>query len=128
MSLKTGVVILGHGSGAATNEANSEIYQLTSMIKPHIASSLVETAIMNRKSGMQSVTEAVEKVIVAGAQRVIIVPMFLANGIHVQKDIPAEAEALRQIYKNVDIQVSKHIGADRRIVDILLDRIREIDQ
>jgi sirohydrochlorin ferrochelatase len=51
--------------------------------------------------------------------------MFLANGMHIQSDIPEEIEVLRKKYPDVSITMTAHIGADPRIADILVERIKE---
>jgi sirohydrochlorin ferrochelatase len=124
--VKRGIVVLGHGSRASVGEANKVVFDISDIIKGKIAPDLVETAIMNEKSGLQTISEAVKKLIVRGADSIIIVPMFFANGMHIQQDIPAEINDLKRTFPAVRINMAGHIGADPRIADILLERIREV--
>jgi sirohydrochlorin ferrochelatase len=124
--MKLGIVVLGHGSRAAVGEANQVVFQITDIIKQRVGHDLVETAIMNRLSELQSIEEAVINLVAKGAGRVTIVPMFFANGMHIQHDIPEEIKALRDKFPGVGIDMAGHIGADPRIADILLERIREV--
>jgi len=124
--MKAGVVILGHGSRASVGEANQVVFQITEMIRERVGHGLVETAIMNRMSGLQTIEDAVEKLVGRGVLQITIAPMFFANGMHIQQDIPEEITLLRQKYPGVIIEMARHIGADPRIADILLERIREV--
>jgi sirohydrochlorin ferrochelatase len=124
--MKQGIVVLGHGSRASVGEANQVVFQITEIIKAKAGHDLVETAIMNRKSELQTIADAVKKLAVRGADNIVIVPMFFANGMHIQYDIPEEIEALKQELPNVTVTMAGHIGADPRIADILMERIREV--
>ncbi|MDR3565048.1 MAG: CbiX/SirB N-terminal domain-containing protein [Negativicutes bacterium] len=124
--MKPGIVILGHGSRAAVGEANQVVFQISDMIRERVGHDLVETAIMNRKSGLQTIEEAVDKLVSRGISQITIVPMFFANGMHIQQDIPEEISELRCKHPGIVISMARHIGADPRIADILLERIREV--
>ncbi len=123
--MKQGIVVLGHGSRASVGEANQVVFRVSDIIKDRVGHDLVATAIMNRKSELAGIEEAVADLVARGAGRIVVVPMFFANGMHIQYDIPAEIAALAGRYPGVAITMAPHIGADPRIADILLDRIRE---
>ena len=124
--MKQGIVVLGHGSRASVGEANQVVFQISGIIKEKVGHDLVETAIMNRKSELQTIEEAVRKLVARGADRIVVVPMFFANGMHIQHDIPEEIDSLASEFPGVSIAMAAHIGADPRIADILVERIREV--
>ena len=124
--MSLGIVILGHGSRATVGEANKIAFQVADLVKLQRANDLVETAIMNRDSGLQSIDEAVDKLVLAGARQVIIAPMFLANGMHIRSDIPTEISEIQAKYPQIVIKMATHIGADQRIADILVERIEAV--
>lgn len=123
--MSLGIVVLGHGSRASVAEANKVAFEVASMIKTKSGEKLVETAIMNRESGLAGIDEAVDKLIASGATSIIIAPLFLANGVHIQFDIPEEIAALEKKHPGISIKMAKHIGADSRLADILWERIQE---
>lgn len=123
--MSLGIIILGHGSRAIVGEANKVTFQITDMVKAKLQHSLIETAIMNRESGLQGISEAVAKLVAGGAKNIKIVPMFLTNGMHIKSDIPEEIVELSKKYPDVTISMTGHIGADPRIADILVERIQE---
>ena len=124
--MNTGIVVLGHGSRASLGDANQVMFQVAEQVKVKAGHDLVETAIMNRMSKSQCLEEAVEKLIARGAATITVAPMFFANGMHVQSDIPEEIAAIQAKHPGVVIKIANHIGADSRIADILLDRVREV--
>lgn len=124
--MKLGIIVLGHGSRACVGEANQVVFQVSDMIRERAGDALVETAIMNRMSGLQTIEQAVEKLINKGVGRITVVPMFFANGMHIQQDIPEEITELRKRHPGISITMAGHIGADARIADILMERIREV--
>ena len=123
--MSLGIVVLGHGSRASVAEANQVAFEVASLVKVKSGEQLVETAIMNRESGLAGIDEAVDKLIAGGATQIIIAPMFLANGVHIQSDIPEEIAVLESKYPSVPIKMAGHIGPDPRIADIIIERIRE---
>jgi len=124
--MRLGIVILGHGSRAAVGEANKITFQVADLVQLQRADDLVETAIMTRESGLQSIDEAVDKLVLAGVSQVIVAPLFLANGMHIRSDIPAEITKIQAKYPTVAIKMAAHIGADQRIADILMERIEAV--
>lgn len=124
--MKQGIIVLGHGSHASVGKSNQVIFQITDIIKARIDHELIETAIMNRQSGFQSMAEAVKILIDKGADKIIIAPMFFIKGTHVSRSIPEEIARLCVAYPHINITMAGHIGADPRIAEILLDRIKAV--
>lgn len=123
--MELGIVVLGHGSRASVAEANQVAFEIASMIQSRSKDILVETAIMNRESGLAGINDAVHKLVEQGAKKIVIAPLFLANGVHIQIDIPEEIAELQKVYPNIPIKMASHMGADARLADILWERIQE---
>ena len=119
--MKTAVILLGHGSQAdGGNDALSEVAR-----------------IVNEKGGIEvipaflqfcqpSLTEAVEKAIAEGAEKVIVSPYFLYMGNHVSRDIPEELDALSAKHPGVELVLTKHLGVHQKLAEIVLERIKGI--
>ena len=82
-----------------------------------------------------SIIGAVNSFIKKGMKKIVIVPLFFVPSLHVNEDIPTllglrggkprfGKEKLEQA-KDVEILYAKYIGADERLVDIVLDRAKE---
>lgn len=119
----TGIIILGHGSRA--EEANLALLEITEMVKKQLGSDNVEAAFLqfSQPDLDCAVTAMAEK----GITKIIVMPLFLYRGIHIQEDIPGELEQLKARYEGkVEIVFAGHLGIDPRIAEIAVDRIMEV--
>jgi sirohydrochlorin ferrochelatase len=123
--MKSGYIVLGHGSRASIGEANAMIFAVADRLKTKLGAGLVETAIINRDSALPGLQEGVLHLVAAGVQEIVIAPLFLAGGMHVRNGIPEEIARLQLQYPQLSIKLAEPLGADPRIADILLERIRE---
>lgn len=120
--LKLGIVLLGHGSRVP--EANQGLRELAAKVSRHFPGAAVEVGYLAH--GRPNVEEAVAAVVERGVQEVLVVPLFLFDGMHVQRDIPRHLEALGQRYPGLRLRCTPSLGADRRIAEIVVERIREV--
>jgi len=121
MSIKTGVIVLAHGSKVRTG--NEGLFKIVEMLRAMEKWDMVEAGFLQlAKPGL---TEVVEDLIGRGANRVVVMPLLLFSGNHVLKDIPEEIEQERKKFPDVDFCYAKNIGADERIALIASDRIEE---
>ncbi|GAW91521.1 sirohydrochlorin chelatase [Calderihabitans maritimus] len=119
---KTAIVILGHGSRAA--EANQGLYEIADIVRNRCGLP-VEAAFMSH--GKPDLTTAIDRVIVSGAEKVVVVPLFLFSGIHVKKDIPEVLKKEQERLGNkARLIYAQSLGADPRIAEIVIDRIKEV--
>ncbi len=118
-----GILILAHGS--RRQETDAILNSLTEKVKQKTGESLIMPAYLQFSE--QSLEVGVEKLIEKGADRIKVIPMFLFDGIHVTQDIPEELHAIMAKHPGVEIQMSKHLGDDDRIADIIADRISSLE-
>ncbi|WP_456473144.1 sirohydrochlorin nickelochelatase [Methanocaldococcus sp.] len=138
------LVLVGHGSRLPYSK--ELLVKLAEKIKEKNIFPIVEIGLMEFNE--PTIPQAVKKAIERGAKKIIVVPVFLAHGIHTTRDIPKmlglieddnghheeehhhghhhhhhhhEHEKL-EIPEDVEIIYRKPIGADDRIVDIIIDR------
>lgn len=124
--MKRGIVILAHGSRAEVPEANQILLQMVEMVKTKTNGENVRPAYMNSRSPGPHLAQAVAALVAEGYREIIIAPWFLTNGLHIQQDIPEILAELRVSYPQIKIELARPLGADSRLADILLDRIREV--
>ncbi|PKM41680.1 MAG: cobalamin biosynthesis protein CbiX [Firmicutes bacterium HGW-Firmicutes-8] len=120
--MKTAVIVLGHGSKAP--QALETLRRYGEMVRTASGCEIVEVASL--QFNKPDLPEALHSAIKSGAARVIITPLFLYNGIHMQEDIPAVLAEEKAKNPGVEIILANNLGADNRIVDIVLDRIKEV--
>ena len=125
MSIKTGVIVLAHGSKVKTG--NEGLFSIVEILRTMRKWDMVEAGFLQlAKPGL---TDVVADLVSRGASRVVIMPLLLFSGNHVLKDIPEEIENERKKYPNVEFCYAKNIGADEGIALIASDRIDEaVDQ
>jgi len=116
------IIVLGHGSKAP--QALETLKTYGEMVKSKTRCEIVEIASL--QFNKPDLSEALGSVIMAGASKIVIVPFFLYNGIHMQKDIPEVISAEKEKNPEVEIILANHLGADHRLVDIVVDRIEEV--
>ncbi|MHB1652028.1 MAG: sirohydrochlorin chelatase [Desulfitobacteriaceae bacterium] len=118
--METEIILLGHGSRRA--EANQGLVQVAEKVA-NILNRPVSPAFMSHES--PSLPQAVREKAINGAQRVIIMPLFLFQGMHVTVDIHEEVAEVRKEFPEVEIVFSKALGADDAIASLASVRIKE---
>lgn len=124
--MRRGIVLLGHGSRARVDEANILLLEMVEKFKQQTGAEQVAPAWMNTKSGRPGLVQAASGLVEEGCQEVIIVPWFLTDGLHIREDVPTMMVHLEQSFPWVRFALAKPLGADVRLVDILLERIQEV--
>lgn len=118
--MKTEIILLGHGSRRA--EANQGLLIVAEKVS-HLLGQPVTPAYMAHDR--PSLPEAVKAKIQDGADRIIIMPLFLFRGIHVSVDIHEELGEIREQHPDVKIIYTKELGADDGIASLATLRIKE---
>jgi sirohydrochlorin ferrochelatase len=72
-----------------------------------------------------SIPEGIDICVAEGAKRIILLPYFLHLGNHVQKDLPGYVKKSRQLYPDVIISLSSHLGFHQKLVEIADERLFE---
>jgi len=119
--MKRGIIVLGHGSKA--QEANQAFLQLTALFQAKNHQDVVEPAFLQLSP--PDLAAAMGKIVAQGVKQIVICPVFLFPGNHIQEDIPAELEKERAKYPEVEIVQAGHMGVDERILEILYARVEE---
>ncbi|KYC45610.1 MAG: Sirohydrochlorin cobaltochelatase [Candidatus Methanofastidiosum methylothiophilum] len=123
-----GAILVGHGSRLNYNK--ELLIKLSETFKEYFDGKIIEIGFMemNTPKIMDAIRSAVKK----GADELYIVPVFLAKGIHTTEDIPNEVGGFQSGKSFMDLDGKKvkliycePIGPDRRIAEILWDRVKE---
>ncbi len=121
MNIKTGVIVLAHGS--KVRSGNEGLFKIVDILRGMEKWDMVEAGFLQlAKPGLK---EVVEDIVGRGAKRVVVMPLLLFSGNHVLKDIPEEIDNERKKFPDVDFCYAKNIGPDERIAQIVNDRIEE---
>jgi len=75
----------------------------------------------------KSLVNFAQKVHLHGFSKIKVFPLFLAPGVHVQKDIPLEiSSAIKQIDNGVTVELSIFLGKYSGMVQLLADKFSEL--
>ena len=136
---KVGVLLVGHGSRLPYGK--DVVSQIADMYREK-EGKLVEVGFMNMSK--PSIPEAINILAQKGAEKIIITPVFLAHGVHTTEDIPRilglkdaneskahghshdhDHEEEVEIDFKGEIIYTEPLGADRRIAEIINDRVND---
>lgn len=117
-----GVVILAHGS--RRQESDIILDSLAKKVTKMAGSQPIVSAFLQFSE--RSLDKAVESLVKDGVKRITVVPMFLFDGVHVTEDIPEALAVIEGQYPEISIRMSRHLGDDDRIAQIILDRMHSI--
>jgi len=119
------VVLIGHGSTLPYNKEVLE--ELGKRIEMREIYKTVRVAFMQLNS--PNIEDVLRDLAEEGTKKIVAQPVFLADGVHTTEDIPEKLKIAFEgpwanLGRDVKLVYAKPIGADERIVDILLDRLK----
>jgi len=119
--LKTGVIVLAHGS--KVKSGNEGLFKVVEMLRAMGKWDMVAACFLQlAKPGL---SEGVKNIVEKGAENIVVMPLLLFSGNHVLKDIPDEIENEKRKYPEIQFFYARNLGADERIAQIAADRIDE---
>lgn len=115
-----GVLILAHGS--RVDSTKNVINTVVDMVREKITDIPIVIAYMEFCE--EDIESGIAKLVNMGVTDIKAVPYFLFDGIHIREDIPGEINEILKKYPDVKVTMGKTLGADRRLAEILIDRIK----
>ena len=119
---KVGLILIGHGSKLPHNRENLE--KLAEIMRKHSNFKIVEISFMVRNT--PTIPEAIDTVVKKDAKKIVLVPAFLAQGVHTTQEIPELIEVKSKeselSSKGVKLFYGEPIGADECIAVILEEK------
>lgn len=117
-----GLILIGHGSKLPHNRENLE--KLAAILRSRGNFKTIEIAFMIRDT--PTVNDAVDSIAEKGVSKIVLVPVFLAPGIHTTEDIP-ELIGLKEKEpqlkeKGIELLYGEPLGSDERIAEILEEK------
>ncbi len=120
--MKTGIILLVHGSRLP--EAQATLHILKELVAQESHYDLVEGASL--QFNQPDLPAALATMAARGMERVVVVPLFLSQGVHMKKDIPDLLAKEQARYPQMDIVMTNNIGAHRKLAEIIMERIQEV--
>lgn len=115
------ILLVDHGSRRAV--ANELLGQIAERLRERTPSCVVEIAHM--EMAPPSVAAGIAACAAAGANEIVVLPYFLGPGRHTSETIPTLVEEAARAHPDLDIRIASPLGIHPRLVDVILDRVRE---
>ncbi|MBC7074695.1 MAG: precorrin-8X methylmutase [Syntrophomonadaceae bacterium] len=116
---KQGVLLLGHGS--RLESANECLFELAELVQGYLRTRVFPVFFQFRQPSLE---EGVSQLIKEGIKKIIIVPVFLFPGVHVNEDLPQAIARLHAKLKGeIQLHITPVLGPDPRIAEILAEKV-----
>jgi sirohydrochlorin ferrochelatase len=119
--MKQALLLVAHGS--RQDEANEDLRQVAADLRRLGGFDIVEESFL--ELAQPTIAAAGASCVQQGATRVVLVPYFLAAGVHVQKDLTFYRDELSRGFPKVDFRLAAPLGRDPLLLEILITRARE---
>ncbi|HJZ10523.1 MAG TPA: sirohydrochlorin nickelochelatase [Acidobacteriota bacterium] len=116
------LVLIGHGSKLPHNREN--LVKLAEILRKKSQFKTVEISFMVRNT--PTIPQAIESIVKRGIKKIVLVPAFLAAGVHTEQEIPemiglkGEESAFKA--RGIELLYGEPLGADERIADIIEEK------
>lgn len=114
------IVLLGHGSRVAGAGQNME--KVARKLAEQSGKRVV-TAYMSRLG--PHFPETLANLVEEDIRRVMVIPYFLNDGLHIVLDIPEMMQEEAAKYPGVELVLGQNLGFDNTLVDLVQKRIKE---
>ena len=118
VAMRTALIVIDHGSRQSA--ANRIVVEVAAKVRARRPGQIVEHAHMEMAS--PSLAEAVLACLDQGAERIWVLPYFLAPGLHTRETIPARVAEAAARHSDVEFEVREALGVHEKLVDVLLER------
>jgi sirohydrochlorin ferrochelatase len=115
------IILMGHGSRVP--EAGKDMEEVAQRLKDKYGYPRVEICFVSRLG--PHFPEIFEKCVNQGAQKVLAIPYFLHEGLHLLLDIPEMMQKEAKRFPHVKLILGRSLGFDEGLVDLVERRIEE---
>jgi sirohydrochlorin ferrochelatase len=115
------LLLLAHGS--RSKKSNLEVINLAEKIKNNCSGNYDTIHPAFLELSTPTIPEGIKLCVDDGASSIVVLPYFLNSGRHVLEDIPNQINEIKKYYPNVSVDIAPHIGASKRMVDVLMSSI-----
>ena len=119
---KVGLILIGHGSKLPHNRENLE--KLADILRKRSKFKIVEIAFMIRNT--PTIPEAIDALAVKGVSKIVLIPAFLAPGVHTTQEIPeligVKEKEPQLRAQGIELVYGEPLGSDERIAEVLEEK------
>lgn len=121
MTVRSGIVLFGHGARAPEWAAPME--RARDRLRSQAAADEVELAFLEFMA--PTLPEALDELAQRGIARIEVIPMFLAQGGHLKRDLPALLDEARVRHPQLDIRLAPAVGEAESVIAAMADYAAE---
>lgn len=115
--MKTAILLFAHG--ARDPEWASPMRRVQAAIQARAPGETVELAFLEFMS--PNLVECATLLIAQGAEKIVILPMFIAQGGHLKREVPEILEQLRSTWPQVEFSLGRAIGEEEAVVQVMAE-------
>ena len=113
--MTTALILFAHG--ARDPDWANPMRRVQAAIRQRVSDMSVELAFLEFLT--PTLPESVAQLVVQGADKIVVMPMFIARGGHLKNDLPGIIEVLRSTYPAVEFSLGGAIGEDESVVQAM---------
>jgi sirohydrochlorin cobaltochelatase len=110
--MTTAIILFAHG--ARDPEWANPLRRVQAAIRQQAGEMPVELAFLEFMA--PSLPECAATLIAGGANNILVVPMFIAQGGHLKRDVPEMLALLRSTHKNAQFSLAGAIGENEAVI------------
>lgn len=111
------LILFGHGARDA--RWREPFDRLASLWKVQHPDTLVELAFLELME--PSLERAIASLVNAGAQAIVVVPVFFGQGGHLRNDFPVLLSACRETFPHITLSATPAVGEDDAVLQAIVD-------
>ncbi|UCV19815.1 sirohydrochlorin chelatase [Ferribacterium limneticum] len=120
--MTTALILFAHG--ARDPEWANPMRRVQAAVRQRMTGVPVELAFLEFMA--PTLPDCAAGLIAQGADKVVVMPMFVARGGHLKKETPEMIEALRSTYPNVEFSLGNAIGEHELVVQAMATAALEV--
>lgn len=120
----TALLLIAHGSRHAP--ANDDLHALVERLSAKGDYPIVEASFLELAD--PDIAAGGARCVARGARRVLMVPYFLATGMHLTRDLVDARDALRRRHPGVEFRLGPALGPHPLLDRLVEERVRQADR
>ncbi|MBS1131255.1 MAG: Cobalamin [Proteobacteria bacterium] len=120
--MTTALILFAHG--ARDPEWANPMRRVQAAVRQRMTNIPVELAFLEFMT--PTLPERASELIAQGADKIVVMPMFVARGGHLKKETPEMIEALRAKYPDVEFSLAPAIGEHEMVVQAMAAATLEV--
>ena len=113
--MTTAIILFAHG--ARDPEWANPLRRIQAAVRERIAEVPVELAFLEFIA--PSLPESTARLVAEGARKIVVLPLFIARGGHLKREVPEMLDGLRLTYPEVQFSLGAAIGENEIVVQAM---------